>query len=53
MTQYFPANMAGHHFEINRKITPEEYRHALSLLEDLRIGAGWVQDLQSAARPVV
>lgn len=53
MTQYFPANMAARYSEINRKITPAEYREALRLLENLKIGTGWIQDPQSAARPVV
>ena len=53
MTQYFPANMAGQYPEINRKITPGEYREALRLLEELGIGTGWIQDPGSAARPVV
>jgi putative pyruvate formate lyase activating enzyme len=52
MTQYFPANRAFEYPLLNRKITSEEYRHALDLLEELGIAGGWVQDPDSVSQPV-
>jgi putative pyruvate formate lyase activating enzyme len=52
MTQYFPANTAGDHPEIDRKISRSEYREALDLLEQLDTLEGWVQNPRTAANPV-
>jgi putative pyruvate formate lyase activating enzyme len=52
MTQYFPANKADHFREISRKITSAEYKTALSLLEELGIEEGWVQDPLAYSEPI-
>lgn len=52
MTQYFPANHAVRHPEINRKITRREYEVALGFLEEAGIDRGWVQDPQTPNEPV-
>jgi putative pyruvate formate lyase activating enzyme len=48
MSQYYPAHRARKYKEINRKITPEEYREAVDLVEKLGIENGWVQDMDAA-----
>ena len=48
MSQYYPANRACKHKELNRKISPEEYKEVVDLVEKLGIENGWVQDLESA-----
>ena len=48
MAQYYPAHRARKYKELNRKITPEEYREVVELVEKLGIENGWVQDLESA-----
>ena len=52
MTQYFPANRAFDYPAINRKITPDERRQAISLLDEYGIEHGWVQDARPQDRPV-
>jgi putative pyruvate formate lyase activating enzyme len=48
MSQYYPAHRAGKYKEINRKITPEEYKEVTDLVEELGIENGWMQGLESA-----
>jgi putative pyruvate formate lyase activating enzyme len=48
MSQYYPAHRAGKYKEINRKITPEEYKEVTDLVEELGIENGWVQGMESA-----
>jgi len=48
MAQYYPAHHAYKYKDINRKITPEEYREVVDLVEKLGIENGWVQELESA-----
>jgi putative pyruvate formate lyase activating enzyme len=52
MTQYFPANRAFDYPAINRKITPDERRQAMKLLEEYGIEHGWIQDRRFPDRPV-
>jgi putative pyruvate formate lyase activating enzyme len=44
MSQYFPTHKAHMYAEINRKISEEEYREAVSLVEKYNIVNGWVQE---------
>jgi putative pyruvate formate lyase activating enzyme len=44
MRQYFPAHRAPDTPGISRKITPEEYDHAVGWLETYGLENGWVQD---------
>ncbi|MFZ1947368.1 MAG: radical SAM protein [bacterium] len=52
MSQYFPANKAHLYPEINRKITPEEYQTAVSLLEEFGLDRGWTQEPGPSDLPV-
>jgi putative pyruvate formate lyase activating enzyme len=52
MAQYFPANRAHDYPEISRKITEDEYRGAIALLERLGLEHGWIQDPNATAPPV-
>ncbi len=47
MAQYVPLNVENFP-DINRRITPLEYKRALKALETLNIENGFVQDLESA-----
>jgi putative pyruvate formate lyase activating enzyme len=47
MSQYYPAYRARKYRELNRKITPEEYREVVALAESLGIENGWIQGLDS------
>jgi putative pyruvate formate lyase activating enzyme len=47
MSQYHPAHRAYKYKEINRKITPEEYREVTDLVEKLGIENGWLQGMES------
>jgi putative pyruvate formate lyase activating enzyme len=44
MAQYFPTNRANKIPEIARGITREEYEDAVAALEELGLGAGYVQE---------
>jgi len=44
MCQYFPAHLAPKISEINRKITEDEYREALDIVEELEFENVWAQD---------
>jgi len=44
MSQYFPAHLASETPGIARRVTPEEYREAVSVLEECGLENGWVQD---------
>ncbi len=48
MAQYYPAHRARKYKELNRKISPEEYKEVVDLIEKLGIENGWVQELESA-----
>jgi putative pyruvate formate lyase activating enzyme len=52
MSQYFPAHRALTIPALARKITREEYRAALGLLDRCGLTRGWVQDPDSHALPV-
>jgi putative pyruvate formate lyase activating enzyme len=47
MSQYYPANRARKYQELNRKITPQEYREVVDLVEKLGIENGWLQGMAS------
>ena len=47
MAQYVPINVQDFP-DINRRITPLEYKRALNALSELNIENGFVQDLESA-----
>lgn len=47
MAQYVPINVESFP-DINRRITPLEYKRALNALSELNIENGFVQDLESA-----
>ena len=44
MSQYYPAHKAGNFPPLGRKLRPEEYAEAVSILEELGFENGWVQD---------
>jgi len=46
MSQYFPTYKALKHPLLGRKITPEEYREALSALEEAGFCRGWFQECE-------
>jgi putative pyruvate formate lyase activating enzyme len=48
MSQYYPAHRAFRYKELNRKITPEEYREVVELAERLGIENGWMQGMDAA-----
>jgi putative pyruvate formate lyase activating enzyme len=48
MAQYYPAHRARKYHELNRKISAEEYKEVVALVEKLGIENGWMQDLESA-----
>jgi putative pyruvate formate lyase activating enzyme len=48
MSQYYPTFRARKYKELNRKITPEEYREVVQLAEKLGIENGWIQGMESA-----
>ena len=48
MSQYYPAHRAYKYKELNRKISPEEYKEVVDLVEKLGIENGWVQGMESA-----
>jgi putative pyruvate formate lyase activating enzyme len=52
MSQYFPANRAHLHPELDRRITDEERRAVLDMLDDFQLENGWVQDPDAPSAPV-
>jgi putative pyruvate formate lyase activating enzyme len=50
MGQYFPAHRSVCIPELNRKITPEEYREARGLLETYGLENGWIQSCNTTTR---
>ena len=52
MSQYFPAHRAHLVPALSRKITGQEYRRAIGLLERYQLRTGWVQDPDSVGVPV-
>ncbi len=48
MSQYYPTHRAYKYKELNRKISLEEYREVVDLVERLGIENGWVQGMESA-----
>lgn len=49
MSQYFPAGRAAEYPEINRRLTPGEYRRACARLLDAGFENGFFQDASAAA----
>ncbi len=47
MSQYYPTHRAYKYEELNRKITPQEYRQVVDLVEKLGIENGWLQGIDS------
>jgi putative pyruvate formate lyase activating enzyme len=47
MSQYYPSHRARKYKELNRKITPEEYREVVTLAESLGIENGWKQGMDA------
>jgi len=45
MSQYFPAYKAQEFEELNRRITPKEYKEALDTAKELDLQRGWQQDI--------
>ena len=45
MSQYFPAYRAQEFEELNRRITPEEYKEALDIAKELGLQRGWQQNV--------
>ena len=45
MSQYFPADSSKSDKSLNRKITKEEYNHALKILKKYGLDNGWIQPL--------
>jgi len=52
MSQYFPANRAEVHPEINRRITEEEREEACEILTDCGLENGWIQEPGLPGGPV-
>ena len=52
MSQYFPAGRAGDYPDINRRVTPREYRKVLDRLYELGLD-GYAQDMESADKKYV
>jgi putative pyruvate formate lyase activating enzyme len=48
MSQYYPAHLAYKYKALNRKISPEEYKEVVDLVEKLGIENGWLQGMASA-----
>ncbi|MFH1031447.1 MAG: radical SAM protein [Chloroflexota bacterium] len=48
MSQYYPAHKAGRVPLLSRKITPQEYREVVELVERLGLENGWLQELGAA-----
>jgi len=48
MAQYFPSHLAIHESLLSRKITREEYDRVISLLDELGLENGWLQEMDSA-----
>ena len=44
MSQYFPAWKAKNEKDLERKITKQEYEHALNLLDKYKLSEGWKQE---------
>jgi putative pyruvate formate lyase activating enzyme len=47
MSQYYPAHRASKYKELDRKITPGEYRKVVALAESLGIENGWIQGMDA------
>jgi putative pyruvate formate lyase activating enzyme len=43
MEQYFPAHLALQLPEMSRRITREEYREVVAIVDELGLGNGWIQ----------
>jgi len=48
MSQYSPVYRAGLFPEINRRITKREYDHVVSIVNDLGMENGWLQEMDSS-----
>jgi putative pyruvate formate lyase activating enzyme len=48
MSQYYPAHRAYKYQELNRKISPEEYKEVVRIVEKLGMENGWLQGMESA-----
>jgi len=47
MAQYYPCHLARNEPLLSRKITPDEYREVVDVVERLGMGNGWLQQLDS------
>jgi len=47
MSQYYPAHHAGHFPELARRINQAEYDEVVSILNELGMENGWIQDMES------
>jgi putative pyruvate formate lyase activating enzyme len=52
MSQYFPANRASEHPEVDRRLTRLENEEALRLLKAYGLERGWTQDPYATGSPV-
>jgi len=48
MAQYYPCHLAPNEPLLSRRITPGEYREVVDVVEQLGMGNGWLQQLDSA-----
>ncbi len=48
MAQYHPCYLADREPELSRRISRDEYRHVVSLIETLGLENGWLQEMDSA-----
>jgi putative pyruvate formate lyase activating enzyme len=53
MGQYFPTHQVLHDPLLNRRLTDEEYREAINLLEDMGFVNGWLQEPDQVDRSFV
>jgi putative pyruvate formate lyase activating enzyme len=47
MSQYYPSHRARKYRELNRRITPDEYREVVRLVDELDMENGWLQGLDA------
>jgi len=48
MAQYYPCHLAHNEPLLSRRITAGEYREVVDIMQDLGLGNGWLQQLDSA-----
>ena len=49
MSQYFPMELVRNNNELNRTISPEEYKQVVDAFYEFGFYRGWIQDLESQA----